>query len=369
MRMTWIVASCFFSLELCAQSVAPRAFVSVNTGAVRIINLQTMSITHSITNVGTEPSRMVSTSDRSRIYLASFITNQGQIYAIDTRSQSVVAFTAAGNTANRNIGLSPDGAKVYTLIHQGLAPKDSAALLVLNAADLTEITTVVISGANCPQNRNQLEVVNDGRIVLDVCTDGLRVIDPISYEISIRGSNARLLGHSPDGSEVYVRELGSASFANSRIGAINITTGTSTRLLWNISVPDNFAGWANSTPLRVTSVPTTGQVASDTLYFFSYFDPSFANAPNASSRASELTGSHTLSGIRTISGTAVIGIDPESGLGLATHLASMQRLRWAPNASANDVLVSDSPIMNLPGAGTLSDMVIVPGAAFANGFE
>jgi len=74
----------------------------------------------SITGLGDEPSDMVLSPDRTRLFLSSWRLQSGGsqiglIYAIDTRSRLVVAERELGENQARAIALSPDGSVVYGL--------------------------------------------------------------------------------------------------------------------------------------------------------------------------------------------------------------------------------------------------------------
>jgi len=60
---------------LATLQAAPFAFVSVSSPgnrAVRVIDMATLTVERSLTNVGDEPGRMVATSDRKTLYLSSW---------------------------------------------------------------------------------------------------------------------------------------------------------------------------------------------------------------------------------------------------------------------------------------------------------
>ncbi|MBK9495606.1 MAG: hypothetical protein IPO08_13975 [Xanthomonadales bacterium] len=65
--------------------------------AVRVIDMDTLTVERSLTNVGDEPSRMVTTNDRKVIFLSSWrssgsgLSAAGQIYRIDTAFRRVTA--------------------------------------------------------------------------------------------------------------------------------------------------------------------------------------------------------------------------------------------------------------------------------------
>lgn len=346
-----------------------RAFVSVSSPvsgrAVRVINVQTMTIESSLTNVGNEPSRMVANSDRSRIYLSSWIQNQGQVYAIDTRTRSVLAMAPAGTRQNRAIAISPDGQRVYTFRGEGSAPDNTIGILVLNAASLTEIVTIPITGANCTTSFTDIVVVPDGRVVANICTDGLRVIDPVNLTVSVRGSNSRLLGVAPDGLEIYASAVGSVSaFGSTGVRTVEVSSGTSTNVTWNVS-GSSFPGFGNAQAIRATVVP--GNV--DPLVFMTYFDPGFANAATGIGRTSSLMPpSRQLTAISDVGTAAIMGVDETGRLGLVGRPEGIKRIRIDPQASGAAVISADSAILALPGLGTISDIIVL-GPLFADGFE
>ena len=296
----WLVA--IGMLMSCVVQARTTAFVSVSSPtqgrAIRIVDVQSMTVVGSITGVGDEPSRMVADADRTRIYLSSWVASVGsRVYAIDTATRSVVGFAPAGNAQNRAIAISPDGLRVYAFRREGASPNLTTAVLVLDALTLAEIASVPITGTNCATSLRDIVVMPDGRIVANACTDGLRIIDPVTFAVELGGSlpstASRLLGVSPDGLEVYVG-TGSNTigvFGTTGLRAINVNTGEGNSVTWNVPPAGSYPAFASdSVPTRMTVVPVPGLPPDQTLYFFSYFAASASNVPLVWTRAASLSG-------------------------------------------------------------------------------
>jgi hypothetical protein len=366
------------TLALAAASSAaagPFAFVSVSSPtqgrAVRVIDLASMTVETSIGGVGDEPGRMVANADRSRIYVSSWTDatpdNRGEIYAIDTRTRRVVDSAAVGLLQNRTVAISPDDLRVYTFKVTSVGGVSSLSVAVLDALTLDEIASVPVTGASCLQNTRQVYVVPDGRIVVNACSDGLRVIDPVTFTVATRGTtpntSERLLGHSPDGSEVYLG-TGSTSlgvFGTTGVRALNLATGASVDLTWNVPPAGSYPGFGSgSAPSRLTVVPVVGGTPDEAIYLFSYFSAGFSNTPIAWARAASLSnGVRQLTGLAAVGGTAVVGVDVGGLVGLSGRLDSARRVLIDP-ASSSATIASSGDFVSMPGLGTLADIIVVP---------
>jgi DNA-binding beta-propeller fold protein YncE len=364
----------------------PKAFVSVSSPAaggraIRIVDLQSMTVEASITGIGDEPGRMVANADRSRIYLSSWVSGQGRVYAIDTATRGVLGFAAAGNAQNRSIAISPDGLRVYSFKREGATPNLTIGIMVLDALTLAEIATVPITGANCTTTFSDIVVMPDGRIVAAICTDGVRVIDPVTFAVAVRGAplpstNSRLLGVSPDGSEVYVGTGSNAIsvFGTTAIAALNVDTGASVALTWNVPPAGSYPGFDSGTaPTRVTVVPVVGGSPQDTIYLFSYFAASASNVPIAWARAADLTpalngGNRHVTRLAAVGSTAVIGMDGGGLVGLSGRLGAVRRIAIDPASTTASLVTSQGAFLDLPGVSNLTDIVVVS-PLFADGFE
>lgn len=363
----------------------PKAFVSVSSPtegrAIRVVDVQSMTVEASITGVGDEPGRMVTNADRSRIYLSSWVTGQGRVYAIDTATRSVLGFAAAGNAQNRSIAISPDGLRVYSFKREGATPNLTIGIMVLDAVTLAEIATVPITGPNCTTTFTDIVVMPDGRIVAAICTDGVRVVDPVTFAVAVRGSplpstNSRLLGVSPDGSEVYVGTGSNAIsvFGTTAIAALNVDTGASVAVTWNVPPAGSYPGFdSGSGPTRVTVVPVLGGSPQDAIYLFSYFSAAAPNVPIAWARAADLTpalngGNRQLTRLAAVGSTAVLGVDGGGLVGLSGRVGAVRRIAIDPAATGSSLVTAQGAFLSLPGVGNLSDIVVVS-PLFADGFE
>ena len=359
----------------------PWAFVSVSepgNRAVRVVNLDTMTVEASISGLGDEPGRMVANADRTRIYLSSATLSgsvAGQVHVIDTRTRQRIATAAVGNAQNRTIALSPDGQRVYTFKREGSGSSLSKGVVVLDAVTLAEIATVPLIGSGCATNSGEVLVMPDGRIVASGCSDGLRVIDPVSFAVSSGGATptaaAPLLGVSPDGSEVYVPQPvqgGPGVFGATGVRAINPSTGASTVLTWNVPPASSYPGFGSGLLSRI-AVVGSGPAA---VYYFCYFDPGFSNTAIAWATASSLNA-RQLIGLAAIGATAVVGAEAAGQIGLSGRTGSVRRLAFGtPNGLSPPPVSATSSFLSLPGVGSLSDIIVVPypqEVVFVDGFE
>ncbi len=324
---------------------------------------------------------MVTNADRSRIYLSSWVPGEGRVYAIDTATRSVIGFAAAGNAQNRSIAISPDGLRVYSFRREGATPNQTMGILVLDALTLAEIATVPIAGPSCTTTFTDIVVVPDGRIVAAVCTDGVRVIDPVTFAVAVRGAplsstSSRLLGVSPDGSEVYVGTGSNAIsvFGTTAIAALNVDTGASVALTWNVPPAGSYPGFSSGTvPTRVTVVPVAGGSPQDTIYLFSYFATSASNVPIAWTRAQDLTpglngGNRHITRLAAVGSTAILGVDGGGLFGLSGRLEAVRRIAINPASPGASLITAQGAFLSLPGVSNLSDIVVL-GPLFADGFE
>ncbi len=363
------------------------AFVSVSdpaNRAIRIVDLDNLSVVASITNVGDEPGRMVANAARSRIYLSTWRdivgpTNEGEVVLIDTASRSVLARQVVGVKQNRAIALSPDEQHVYTWKLEVTDNGSIIGVAVLDADSLQAIATVPITGPGCLTGAADIAASPDGRIVASGCSDGLRIIDPDTLAVSIGATtpitSTRLLGFSPDGAEIYVPKTGAIGpGGNTGIRAIDLTTGVGTDFFWQLQTSSNAAYSSDSSVLRMTRVQRTNDPPDDPTYFFSYFSAS-SQPPIAWARASDLnpdsmgTRNRRLIGKEPAGPVASLGVNPIGATGLGARLGGIQ-LVATDQLPGNVVRITavGSPVA-LPGVGTLSDAIVVAGPLFADGFE
>ncbi|MFO0043363.1 MAG: YncE family protein [Pseudomonadota bacterium] len=358
-----------------------KAFVSVSSSvdgrAIRIVDLQTMTVEASITGIGDEPGRMVANADRSRVYVSSWSSiSGGQVYAIDTATRTASGPAPAGNAQNRAIAISPDGLRVYTFKREVVSTNETIGVLVLDALTLAEIATVPITGPGCTTNFRDLVVMPDGRIVAGICNDGLRISDPVTFAVAVRGGApaalGRLLGVSPDGSEIYIGTGSNAInvFGITGLRTFNVDTGVSTDLTWNVPVAPSYPGFTTSAaPVRLTVVPVVGGLPGDAIYLFSYFSAGAPNEPIAWARASTLSsGLRQLTRLAAVGSTAVIGVGEDGLLGLSARGNNVRRIAIDPGATDASLITSQGAFLSLPGVGTLTDIVVVK-PLFADGFE
>jgi hypothetical protein len=368
-------------------AAAPFAFVSLSDPslrAVRVVDLETMAIETTIGNVGDEPSRMVANADRTLIYLSSWadvpgLFNEGQVYVIDTRLRRVIASRAVGIKQNRSIALSPDGLRVYTWKLESVDGVTTIGVAVLDAITLAEIAVAPISGPSCIQFASQIAVAPDGRIVAAGCDDGLRIIDPVTFAVSIGGLAARssspVYGFSPDGGEVYVAAAGTGAVSAGGTGvrAIDLTTGIGTDFFWQ--VPGGSPVFPNgSGAVRMVVVQRPDDLPGDPTVFFSY-DSSFGNTPLAWARASDLAPPagprvRRMIGRAALGPASAVGASPDGSIGLGARLGGIRRLLFeTPGA---EVVAADGAILPFLGVGTLTDVIVspyLPDPLFQDNFE
>ncbi|MBN8481337.1 MAG: hypothetical protein J0L88_07090 [Xanthomonadales bacterium] len=353
---------------------APHAFVSVATEpdarAVRVIDLATMTVETTIGNVGDEPGRMVANAARSQIWLSSWRylppLNEARVHRIDTALRQVVATAAVGIRQNRTIALSPDESRVYTWKQESVDGVDTIAVAVLDAMTLAEIAVVPISGPSCLQFASQIAVAPDGRIVAAGCSDGLRIIDPLTLVVTIGAtpplSSSAILGFSPDGAEVYVSNASAASNGNAGVRAIDLGTGVGSEFYW--SVTGNPVGFPQgSSAVRMIVVQRPADPPGDPTVFFAY-DSTWGNPPVAWARSSDLAPAggprqRRLIGRASVGPASSLGASVDGTSGLGARMGGIRRVAFG--ASPGDAVVaSDGDIITLAGVGPLTDIIVLP---------
>jgi DNA-binding beta-propeller fold protein YncE len=348
--------------------------------AVNVVDACSLEVQATITGLGSEPSRMVANPSGSRIYLSSAQSGNGLVHAIDTATYEVVATAGAGAAQNRTIAISPDGSRVYTW-KVGSSPQ--LGVLVLDAADLTEIATVPITGNNCVSGRNDIFVMPDGRIVANACNDGLRIIDPVTLAVGVGptlpAGSGSLLGASPDGAELYVARTGALGVAagNTGVRAIDLATGVPSEFTWELLPAGSFPGFASGAAIRrLTVIKAPGASLADTWYYAGYYSAGGV-VPVAYARASDLAPNASgvrnrrMIGLVAISGAMALG-SADGKLGLAASgSGSLRRLRFNPEFSPPQSHVTAAgALVPFPGTSTLSDMIVLGIASlFCDGFE
>lgn len=363
----------------------PHAFVSVSTPgtrAVQVVDLATMTIATTIGNVGDEPARMVANAARSQIWLSSWRAmsgpNEARVHRIDTGLRQVMASATVGIRQNRTIALSPDESRVYTWKQESVDGVSTIAVAVLDAMTLVELAVVPITGPSCLQFASQIAVGPDGRIVAAGCSDGLRIIDPLTLMVTIGASpplsGSAILGFSPDGLEVYVPTAAVASTANPGVRAINLDTGVGSDFYWAVSgTPAGFP--QGSGAVRMTIVQRAADPPSDPTVFFTYAS-SFGNPPVAWARASDLAPAggpreRRLIGRASVGPASSLGASVDGTIGLGARMGGIRRVAFG--ASPGDAVVAaDGDIITLAGVGPLTDIVIPPpfvDTLFADGFD
>lgn len=367
-------------------SAQPHAFISVSgptNRVVHVIDLETLAIETSIGNVGDEPARMVANADRSLIWLSSWRDlpgplSEGLVYLIDTQSRLVIGSQSVGLSQNRTIALSPDESSVYTWKLESVNGVASLGVAVLDSLTLTELAVVPIIGPNCPQFASQIAVAPDGRIVAAACSDGLRIIDPMTFEVTIGAvtpfSVSPVFGFSPDGAEVYVRAAGTVGVGTGLL-AIDLATGIGNEFTWQ--VPAGSPGFPQgSGPVRMVVVQRPDDPSGDPTVFFSY-NSALGNTPVAWARSSDLAPPGGGPRVRRLIGRAALG--PVSSLGasldgtvgLGARTSAIQRVRFN-DTPVGDAVVADGDPVSLTGISNFSDIIIVPRPSdtiFADGFE
>ena len=249
-RMVAMLLGGVVALEAGAQ---PYAFISAPEGsAVHVVNLADFSLEQSITGLGDEPSDMVLSPDRTRLYLSSWRLQSGGsqiglIYAIDTRSRLVVAERELGENQARAIALSPDGSVVYAW---ALSGAEERALVRLDAQDLTVVDSTALPLPDCRNTLyNSMRVHSDGRVFLLGCASGVKWFDPATTLLEdVPGDvwGSELLGFSPDGSELYLADLRTPdNAAQSRLTSLDIATGQDQRFAYAMPLGDPYPQMAS----------------------------------------------------------------------------------------------------------------------------
>lgn len=365
-------------------AACPLAFVStsgpgVGDDSVRVIDLSRMALVASIGGIGDEPSRMVANPNATRLWVSSYlpasvgVERRGMVYAIDTSLRRVVGAVAVGNRQNRAIALSPDASRVYTFRQEGSAPNATLALAVLDAQSLATVADAALPVTECLQSVADIKVHPDGRIFVSGCSDTIRAFDPVTLQASPVAphpvTGGRMLGFSPNGAELYL-PVGSAtgSGTGTAIVAIDLATGTSNPVSW----AGGGAGFpTGSQPIRMLTVQRPADAPGDPTVYFSYFSAS-GNSPVAHARASELSPPmgpplRQLLGRTDVGPASVVGASADGRLGIGVRLGGARQLGFA-STDPGVVIVGTGPVLALPGASALSDIVIDDGL-YCDGYE
>lgn len=365
-------------------AACPLAFVSssgpgAGEDSVRMIDLSRMALVASIGGVGDEPSRMVANADAARLWVSSFlpasvgVERRGMVYAIDTASRRVVGSVVVGNRQNRAIAISPDASRIYTFRQEGSAPEATIALAVLDAQTLAPLADAPLPVTECLQFVADIKVHPDGRIFVSGCSDTIRAFDPVTLQASPVAphpvSGGRMLGFSPNGAELYL-PVGAATGSGTGTGmvAIDLATGASNTVSW----AGGGAGFpTGSQPIRMLSVQRPGDAPGDPTVYFSYFS-TFGNSPVAHARASELSPPmgpplRQLLGRTDVGPASVLGASTDGRLGLGVRLGGARLLSYA-SSDPGVVIVGTGPVLALPGASALSDIVVDDGL-YCDGYE
>jgi DNA-binding beta-propeller fold protein YncE len=373
------------ALHVSAAGACPNAFISTQNvnNAVQIVDLTSMTVVGSITGIGAEPGRMVATADRSRIYLSSYIAQsfgnpaRGMVYLIDTASRRVVNTASVGNRQNRTIALSPDESRVYTFKQTGSAAVGDAAIgvAVLNADTLAELALAPLPTTECLQTAKEVIVHPDGRIFVSGCSDFIRMIDPITLNVSTlaphpAGTVGRMLGFSPNGAELYV-PVGSADVGgNAGLVAIDIATGTSANFYYDLQSSSGSIFPNGSQALRMLTVQRPDDAANDPTVFFTYASAA-GNSPVVHARSSDLSPAvgaplRRILSRHNIGASSVMGASANASQGIGTRLGGMQKIYFSPPGIAPIAAVGNG--LSLPGVSNLSDIIVDDGF-FCSGFE
>ncbi len=372
------------ALHVSAAGACPNAFISTQnvSDAVQIVDLATMTIIDSITGVGEEPSRMVTTADRSRIYLSSYIGQspgnpaRGMVYLIDTASRRVVASASVGGRQNRTIALSPDEQKVYTFKQNtDEGNTTTIGVAVLDADSLAELAVASLPTTECLQTVKEVIAHPDGRIFVSGCSDFIRIIDPITLNVGTlaphpAGTVGRMLGFSPNGAELYV-PVGAADVGgNAGLVAIDIVSGTTANFFQDLQSSSGSIFPNGSQALRMLTVQRPGDVANDPTVFFTYASAA-GNAPVVHARSSDLSPAvgapvRRILSRHNIGASSVMGASVNASHGIGTRLGGMQKLDFSPAGIAPIAAIGNG--LSLPGVTNLSDIIVDDGFS-CSGFE
>lgn len=371
------------ALHVSAADACPNAFISTQnvSNAVQIIDLTSMTSIGSITGIGVEPSRMVATADRSRIYLSSYVAQsvgnpaRGMVYRIDTASRRVVSSTSVGLRANRTIALSPDESKVYTFKQTNEGDNPAIGVAVLDADTLAELAVAPLPTTECLPTAKEVMVHPDGRIFVSGCSDFIRIIDPITLSVSTltphpAGTVGRMLGFSPNGDELYI-PVGTADVGgNAGLMAIDIANATLANFYYDLQSSSGSIFPNGSQALRMLTVQRPDDAANDPTVFFTYASAA-GNSPVVHARSSELspaTGAplRRILSRHNIGASSVMGASVNASQGIGTRLGGMQKIYFSPPGIAPIAAIGNG--LSLPGVSNLSDIIVDDGF-FCNGFE
>lgn len=314
-------------------NAAPFAYISVSDPSdrsVKIMDLQTMTVVHSLSGVGSEPSRMVISPDYNRIYLASYtpasvgVLAQGKIYLIDTTQRRVVAEASVGLVQNRALGLSADGSRLYSWKVTNDGVSSTRHIAILNSADLSEIASVPLP-PSCLQNTGDMAVHPDGRVFFTGCNEGMYSMNPatlaLTFFAQVPISNSVIIGFSPDATELYLPTLSSS------VRAYNLSTAASNDFFFDL--PSGSPAISGSAHRMVSAKRVNAALGTEPI-FFTFFNAASGGLAIVHARRDELapiSGAPTrrFVGSTSVGPADVIGLDTVSEFALTGRLSEIRK--------------------------------------------
>lgn len=350
------VAAMLAAAPACA---ADLAFITAQSplNALLVYDVATMTESARVTGFGVEPSRMVANPDRSRLYVVSrTLAAAGQpaemrVNMVSTFQRRILRTVVVGLSTGRAIGISPDGSQLYVW-KQTVSPQ-AISVAVLDARTLTEIGTVPLPWAECGTIHQDIAVAPDGRIITSICTDGLRVIDPVTLVPTTLPLSSGLaydfIGFSPDGQEVYMRHTLSASSFEPKLAAIHLDTGVRSEVAFDL--PEGSPSFGGAAAARMIRVQRPADPPGSPTVFLTYPAVAGGAPPIASTPLETLAPpNRRLTQLTSLGAPAahIIGASEDGYVGIIGNQRYLRRVSFDPNLPGTPIAVDGDLIEIAP---------------------
>lgn len=354
-----LVTAMLVTAPACA---ADLAYITAQSplNALLVYDVATMTELARVTGFGIEPSRMVANPDRSRLYVVSrTLAAAGQpaemrVHMVSTSQRRILRTVVVGLSTGRAIGISPDGHRVY--VWKQTASPQAISVAVLDARTLAEIDTVPLPWTQCGTIHQDIAVSPDGRVVTSICTDGLRVIDPVTLVPTTlplaTGLAFDLIGFSPNGQEVYLRHSTNASSFEPKLAAIHLDTGVRSEVAFDL--PEGSPSFGGAAAARMVRVQRPADPPGSPTVFVTYPAVTGGAPPIASTPLDTLSPPNRhLTRLTSLGAPAahIIGASEDGRVGIIGNQRFLRRISFDPTASGA-VIAVDGDLIEIAPSGT-----------------